>query len=45
MQSRNMGEFFVHWIDQDEKKEVAAARRSGRTWPAELKVFDQYKEK
>ena len=44
MQSRNMEEFFVQWIDQDEKKDVAAARRSGRTYPAELKVFDQFKE-
>jgi microcin C transport system substrate-binding protein len=45
MQSRNAEEYFVHWIDAEEKKEVAAARRSGRTWPAELKVFDQFMEK
>jgi microcin C transport system substrate-binding protein len=45
MLSRNMEEFFVHWIDADEKKAVTEARRSGRTWPAELKVFDQFKEK
>ncbi len=44
MESRNAEEFFVHWIDPEEKKEVVAARRSGRTWPAELKVFDQFKE-
>ena len=44
MQSRNMEEFFVHWIDLDEKKSVAESRRSGRTYPANLQVFDQFKE-
>lgn len=44
-QSRNFEEFFVHWIDEDEKKAVAEARRSGRTWPAQLQMFDQFKEK
>ncbi len=42
-QSRDLEEFFVHWIDPEEKKEVEAARRSGRTYPATLQVFDQFK--
>ncbi len=45
MQSRTMDEFFVHWIDTDEKKEVEAARRTGRTYPATPQVFDQFKGK
>ena len=45
MQSRTQEEHFVHWIDPDEKKEVEAARRTGRTYPAALQVFDQFREK
>jgi microcin C transport system substrate-binding protein len=45
-QSRDFEEFFVHWIDTDEKKEVEAARKSGRTYPtAGVQVFDQFKTK
>ncbi len=43
-QSRDFEEFFVHWLDVDERKEVEAARKSGRTYPdGGVKVFDQYK--
>lgn len=41
--SRDMEEFFLHWIDTDERKELESARRNGTTYPAELRVFDQYK--
>jgi microcin C transport system substrate-binding protein len=44
-QSRDMEEFFLHWIDPEAKKEVEAARKSGRTYPAALQVFDQFKSK
>ena len=43
MQSRTQEEFFLHWIDQDAKKETEEARRTGRTFPAKLEVFDQFK--
>ena len=42
-QARDLEEFFVHWIDVDEKKEIEAARKSGRTYPNALQVFDQFK--
>ena len=42
-QARDMEEFFVHWIDTDEKKAVEAARKSGRTFPNDLQVFEQFK--
>ncbi|MFO1450751.1 MAG: extracellular solute-binding protein [Opitutaceae bacterium] len=42
--SRTAEEFFVHWIDQDEKKAVEEARRSGKSFPAKVQIFDQYKQ-
>ncbi|HRE82470.1 MAG TPA: extracellular solute-binding protein [Opitutaceae bacterium] len=42
-QSRNAEEFYVHWIDQDEKKAIQDGRRSGKTFPNETLIFDQYK--
>lgn len=42
-QSRDMDEFFVHWIDLDEKKSLDTARRAGTAFPNALQVFDQYK--
>ncbi len=42
-QSRDLEEFFLHWIDPDERKDLPAARRAGRTFPAALQVFDQFK--
>ena len=41
--SRNAEEFFVHWVDTEEREEVERARRTGGTYPAELQVFDQFK--
>jgi len=41
--SRAAGQYFVHWIDTDIKKETLAARKSGQSFPPEIKVFDQYR--
>lgn len=41
--SSSAGRYFVHWIDTDMKKETLAARKSGKTFPVSIKVFDQYK--
>lgn len=43
-QSRYAYEFMVHWIDQDAKAAVTAARRSGKTFPVQILTFDQFKE-
>lgn len=40
--SRSAGQYFVHWIDTEMKEETLAARKSGRTFPPEIRVFDQY---
>lgn len=36
-------ELFLFWVDSDERAEVARARNSGQTYPADLLVFDQFK--
>lgn len=41
--SREAEEFFLHWIDTDERDEIERARRTGGTYPADLQVFDQFK--
>lgn len=38
-------EHSVFWIDEAMKKETLEARRSGQTFPAQIKVYDQYQEK
>jgi microcin C transport system substrate-binding protein len=42
--SANAGRYFVHWLDQDMKKETLAARKSDQTFPPQIKVYDQYKD-
>jgi len=37
-------EYSLYWIDEEARKETQAARKSGQTFPAELRVFDQYKQ-
>lgn len=37
------GDLWVHWIDTDLKKEVLEARKSGKTFPPMLNVYDQWK--
>ena len=43
-QVHTVEEYFVHWIDTEEKKAVEESRRTGRTFPASLQVFDQFRE-
>lgn len=42
--SRSDWEDFVHWIDEDVKKETRAAMKSGDTYPPEVNIYDQHKE-
>ena len=41
---RGLGKLWVHWIDTELKAEVEAARKSGKTFPPLLEVYDQWKE-
>lgn len=43
--SESPGQFFLSWIDDKEREETLAARREGKTFPPELKVFDQFKSR
>ncbi|EAQ98396.2 extracellular solute-binding protein [Congregibacter litoralis] len=36
-------DLWVHWIDTDLKKEVLEARKSGKTFPPKIQVYDQWK--
>ncbi len=44
MQSRSAEEFFLHWVDEDERTATAAARRSGQKFPSQVLTFDQFKD-
>lgn len=37
-------EYFLFWIDEDKEKETNEARKSGRTFPAGIEVYDQYQK-
>ncbi|MDP5053530.1 MAG: extracellular solute-binding protein [Congregibacter sp.] len=37
------GELWIHWIDEDLKKEVLEARKSGKTFPPMIEVYDKWK--
>ncbi len=41
--SSSSTEYFVHWIDMDLKKETLEARKSDKTFPPQIVVYDQYK--
>ena len=41
--SGSAGQYFVHWIDKTAKEETLAARKSGKTFPPEINVYDQFK--
>ncbi|MEX0330532.1 MAG: extracellular solute-binding protein [Puniceicoccaceae bacterium] len=43
--SRSSGEYFLAWIDEDLKKETQEARKSGKTFPVSIEVYDQYAPK
>ncbi|MBG7606590.1 MAG: ABC transporter substrate-binding protein [Verrucomicrobia bacterium] len=36
-------EAYVHWIDEDMKKETMEAKRSGKTFPEVNRIFDDYR--
>jgi microcin C transport system substrate-binding protein len=38
-----VGELWVHWIDTEIKREVQEARKSGKTFPPMIEVYDQWK--
>jgi microcin C transport system substrate-binding protein len=38
-------EYSLYWIDEDVKRETEEARKSGKTFPAVIRVFDQYQQK
>jgi microcin C transport system substrate-binding protein len=42
-QSRTAEELFVHWLDEDERKAVTAARKDGTKLPPQVLTFDRYK--
>jgi len=44
-QSRDWEEFHVHWVDPAAKKETQAAKKSGKTFPKVIKIYDQYRRK
>jgi microcin C transport system substrate-binding protein len=43
--TRSADEMYLGWIDEDMKKEVEEARKAGKTYPASIKVYDQYRNK
>ncbi len=42
--SRLSGQYGLGWIDQNIKKEVVEARKSGKTFPPKVEVYDQYRD-
>ncbi|MEZ5276014.1 MAG: extracellular solute-binding protein [Opitutaceae bacterium] len=41
--SQSAGEYFLDWMNVEEKKETLDARRKDEKFPVEIKVYDQYK--
>tara|TARA_Y100001934_G_scaffold267009_1_gene347172 strand:- start:1662 stop:3653 length:1992 start_codon:yes stop_codon:yes gene_type:complete len=41
--SRSAGEFFVHWLDSEDKEATRTARSDGVTFPASIRTFDQHR--
>lgn len=37
-------QFFVSWLDPDERQQTLDARKQGKTFPPSIKVYDQFKE-
>ncbi len=37
------GEWFISWIDEEARKETLEAMKTGKTFPASIKVYDKYK--
>ena len=45
MQSMDYEQYWLFSIDQDVEKETLAAKREGKTFPKQVLIFDQYKDK
>ena len=41
--SSSPGQQFVHWLDPAAKAETKAARADGKTWPPQVRVYDQFR--
>lgn len=41
--SQLAGQLFVHWIDEDIKKETLAARKSGETFEPQINTYEQFR--
>ncbi len=42
--TRSAGQFFVHWIDEDIKRETLQARKDGTTFDPKINYYDQWKD-
>jgi microcin C transport system substrate-binding protein len=42
--AQSAGELFLHWIDEDIKKETLEARKSGKTFEPQINIYDRWKE-
>ncbi len=42
--AQSAGELFLHWIDEDIKKETLEARKSGKTFEPQINIHDRWKE-
>ena len=38
------GQFFVHWVDTEMKKETLEARKAGKTFDTQINYYDQWKD-
>ena len=43
MESREVGEFHVHWVDEDAKKETLEALKTGKAFEKTIRTLDPYK--
>ena len=41
---QSAGELFIHWVDEDLKRETLEARKSGKTFEPQIRVYDQWRE-
>ncbi len=43
--SSRAGQYYIHWIDTEEKQSTLEARKSGTTFTPQIRVFDQFARK
>ena len=41
--SQSAGELFVHWIDEEARRETLDARKSGKAFSPQIRVYDQWR--